>query len=317
MKIGYKLPNCAGVLCEPEWVMPNTLVDLARLAHGLGYESLWMHDHLLPPEEIQITEPVILEPLVLIGQLAATIPDILFGIATLVLPLRDPVLLARQLATLNMLFPNRVIAGVGVGRYKSEFLACGSALFHERGKVTTEYIQLIRNLWEHKTSSFDGAYRSVINARFSPKPNRYAAVPIWVGGNSRAAIQRAASLGDGYVPAAKLPEEIEEDKALLKHELEKNSRDPSDFPMGLSLTIDFPRQGESRTRSLEERGMHGHGRERIVSGGIDEITTRLNDFILAGVNHFLLSFRASDLSELKETMDRFASEVRPRLIAKA
>ena len=314
MDIGYKLPNCAGVLCEPEWVVPNTLEELSRLAYGLGYDSLWMHDHLLPPEEIQIAEPVFLEPLVVIGRLAATVPEILFGIATLILPLRDPVLLARQLATLNMFFPNRVIAGVGVGRYKSEFLACGSDLFHQRGKVTTEYIQLIRNLWEHERSDFDGAYRSVKDARFSPKPKHYGSVPIWVGGNSEAAIRRAAFVGDGYVPAAKLPEEIKEDKALLKRELEANSRDPSDFPIGLSLTIEVQRQSESTSEGLEERGMHGHGRERVVSGGRDEIIARLNEFIIAGVNHFLLSFRDSDLSELKETLDWFANDVRPQLI---
>lgn len=313
IKIGYKLPNCAGVLCEPEWAEPETLEDLARRAHLLGYDSLWMHDHLLAPEEIQIPEPVIIEPLIAIGRLAALVPDIQFGIATLVLPLRDPVLTARQLMTLHMFFPGRIIAGVGVGRYESEFISFGSSWYRERGKVTSEFIRLMRSLWEEDEATFQGAYRTVESPRFFPKQGRRGELPIWVGGNSPAAIRRAASMGDGFVPAAKTPEEIREDRAALTRKLEELGRDPARFPIGLSLTIEAVHQQHARAEDLEERGLHGHGRERVAAGDAEAVAARLNEFIDAGVEHFLLSFRTTTLPQLKEDMEWFTAEVRPQL----
>ena len=314
IKIGYKLPNCAGVLCEPDWAHPGTIEDLAQLAHGLGYDSLWMHDHLLAPKEIQAAEPVVLEPLIAMARLTAMIPDIQFGIATLVLPLRDPILVARQLMTLYMFSPGRVIAGVGVGRYESEFVSMGSAWYHERGKVTTEFIRLIRCLWEEGDTSFNGTYRSAECGRFFPKLGRSGDLPIWVGGNSAAALRRAASVGDGFVPAAKTPEEIRADRASLTRQLEELGRDPAGFPIGLSLTVEAVHRQHARAEDLEERGLHGHGRDKAVAGEAEAVALRLNEFIESGVEHFLLSFRASTLTALKEDMEWFSSAVRPQLV---
>jgi probable F420-dependent oxidoreductase len=313
MKIGFKLPNCAGVLCEPAWATPENLLDLSRLAHKLGYDSLWMHDHLVAPDEVQLEEPNFHDPLVSISHLAAMVPDITFGMATLILPLRDPVALARQLVTMQAFFPKRLIAGVGIGRYKSEFLAAGSPLFHQRGKVTTEALKLIRALWEQPEADFEGEFFTLQGARFYPKPEARGGIPIWVGGNAKAAVRRAAALGDGYVPAAKLPGEIREDRALLLEELERHGRHPQEFPIGLSLTVDLLREAEDQAAEMEARGLHGHAEERVVRGGPHRVTERFRELADAGVSHFLLSFRASSLEELKDRLAWFARDMMPHL----
>jgi alkanesulfonate monooxygenase SsuD/methylene tetrahydromethanopterin reductase-like flavin-dependent oxidoreductase (luciferase family) len=126
-------------------------------------------------------------------------------------------------------------------------------------------------------------------------------------------VRRAAWLGDGYVPAAKLAEEIRADRQMLHEEMAKAGRDPAGFPVGLSLTVELMRPSDSQVEDLEERGMHGHARDRIVRGHPEQVAARLNEFGEVGVNHLLLSFRANDLSELKERMAWFVEDVRPLL----
>ena len=313
MKIGFKLPNCAGVLCEPEWATPQNLLRLSQLAQRLGYDSLWMHDHLVAPDEVKIDEPNFHEPLIMISLLAALVPDITFGIATIILPLRDPVLFARQLVTMHAFFPGRFIAGIGVGRYESEFLASGSQMFRKRGKMTTEALQLIQGLWQQPELDFDGEFYKLQGARFYPKPAAHGQIPIWVGGNSEAAVRRAATLGDGYVPAAKVPDEIRADRALLIEALEEAGRDPEGFPIGLSLTVELVGDSDALTEDLEARGLHGHAHDRVVHGKPQRVAERLQELASAGVDHFLLSFRATELEELEDRLEWFAREVRPQL----
>lgn len=315
MKIGFKLPNCAGVLCEPEWATPQNLINLSQLAQRLGYDSLWMHDHLLAPEEVKIDEPNIHEPLISASHLLAIVPEITFGIATIILPLRDPVLFARQLVTLNAFSPGRLIAGIGVGRYESEFRASGSRRFHQRGKMTTEAMQLIRGLWEELRLDFEGEFYTLQGARFYPKPAAREDIPIWVGGNSEAAVRRAAALGDGYVPAAKTPDEIRADRTLLVEALQQQGRDPQGFPVGLSLTVEPVRDQATSAEDLEARGLHGHAHDRVVHGRPERVAERLLELADAGVDHFLLSFRATTLEELGEHLEWFARDVRPQLEA--
>ncbi len=313
MKIGFKLPNCAGVLCEPAWATPQNLIRLSQLAQRLGYDSLWMHDHLIAPDEVKIDEPNFHEPLITMSHLAGLVPDITFGIATIILPLRDPVLFARQLVTMHAFFPGRIIAGIGVGRYESEFRASGSRLFRKRGKMTTESLQLIRGLWQQPELDFDGEFYTLQGARFYPKPAAPGDIPIWVGGNSEAAVRRAAALGDGYVPAAKLPDEIRADRALLVEALQAEGRDPQGFPIGLSLTVELVRDSGAMAEDLEARGLHGHAHDRVVHGMPNRVAERLLELAGAGVDHFLLSFRATALEELEEHLEWFAREVRPQL----
>jgi alkanesulfonate monooxygenase SsuD/methylene tetrahydromethanopterin reductase-like flavin-dependent oxidoreductase (luciferase family) len=181
--------------------------------------------------------------------------------------------------------------------------------------MTTEALELIRGLWEQPELDFDGEFYTLQDARFYPKPAAHGVIPIWIGGNSEAAVRRAAALGDGYVPAAKLPDEIRADRALLVEALQQQGRDPQGFPIGLSLTVELVHDLTPKAEDLEARGLHGHAHDRVVQGKPDRVAERLLELADAGVDHFLLSFRASTLEELEEHLEWFARHVRPQLEA--
>lgn len=313
VQFGYKLPNCAGVLCEPEWVDPETIAGLAQLAESRGFDSLWLHDHLLTPAELkQVQSPDALEPTVLLGWLASLVQNLAVGVATFVVPFRDPVLMAKQLATLDVLYPGRIIAGVGIGQYESEFESLGLDTYRQRGRVTDEYLDIIRALFAGEPSTVSGNFRSIREASFHPRPPS-GNVPLWVGGGSEAAIKRAARIGDGWVPASMTPERVSAGRDLLETELNGRGRTVSDVTIALSLTIERE-QDASRHKDMESRGLHAHS--SAIGGNSEQVTSLLNEFVEAGVEHFLLSLPEESVTGVSENISWFSEEVAPAFHSK-
>lgn len=190
-----------GSAMELEVVLPDespsmpvdTLVDLARGAEELGYATAWLPDHVLPPGEYGETFGGVYEPLVTIGHLAAVTRRLRLGTSVLVAPLRDPFVLAKQVATLHRLSAGRVILGVGVGWNEQEFDALG-ADYARRGAITDDVLALLRHLFAGGTAPYRGRRFSYGQGVFAPIPD--GRVPIMVGGNSDAALRRAARYGD-------------------------------------------------------------------------------------------------------------------------
>lgn len=179
MRIDAVLPNESPT-------MPTTrLAELARQAEDLGHGTLWLPDHLLPPEPYGETYGGVYEPLITLAHLAAHTSRIRLGTSVLVTPLREPVLLAKQAATLARLSGDRFVLGVGVGWQASEF-AVVDADFRRRGARTDEILERLRSL--HRGEATDGV--------FEPRPAR--PVPIVVGGVSEAALRRAARFADEW-----------------------------------------------------------------------------------------------------------------------
>jgi probable F420-dependent oxidoreductase len=182
------------VLPDESPTMPvRTLVDLARAAEDLGYTTAWLPDHVLPPGEFGQAFGGVYEPLVTIGHLAAVTERLRLGTSVLVVPLRDPFVLAKQVATLHQLSGGRVILGVGVGWNKPEFDAMGADYPH-RGAVTDDALALLRHLFAGGTAPYRARRFSYEQGVFAPVPD--GNVPIMVGGNSDAALRRAARYGD-------------------------------------------------------------------------------------------------------------------------
>ncbi|MEU4388973.1 TIGR03619 family F420-dependent LLM class oxidoreductase [Promicromonospora sp. NPDC023805] len=186
---------------ELQVVLPNefptmparTLVDLARTAEDLGYTTAWLPDHVLPPGEYGQTFGGVYEPLVTIGHLTAVTEHLRFGTSVLVAPLRDPFVLAKQVATLHQLSGGRVTLGVGVGWNVPEFEAVG-ADYSRRGAVTDDMLALLAHLFAGGAAPYQGRRFSYEQGVFAPVPD--GSVPIMVGGNSDAALRRAARYGD-------------------------------------------------------------------------------------------------------------------------
>lgn len=175
-------------------IAPEAFVELAQAAERLGYRSLYLPDHLLPPAPYGATYGGVYEPLVTLAHIAARTSTIRLGTSVLVLPMRNPFVVAKQVATLDRLSAGRAVLGVGVGWDRTEFTAVG-ADFATRGARTDEDVALLRHLFRGG-GAFHGRFHHVEHGVFAPVPAR--PVPIMVGGTSEAALRRAAAVADEW-----------------------------------------------------------------------------------------------------------------------
>jgi probable F420-dependent oxidoreductase len=173
----------------------SEIVEHARRAEELGYDGVWLPDHLLPPEPYGPTYGGVFEPLITLTFIAAVTSRVRLGTSILILPLRDPFLVAKQVATLERLAPGRVALGVGTGWEEHEFAAARMP-FSDRGARTNSAIRLIRHLHTVGQGPFEDEYYGFQTGVFEPRPT--TPVPILVGGKSPAAYRRATLLGDGW-----------------------------------------------------------------------------------------------------------------------
>ena len=170
---------------ESAAMAPERLVELAVAAEELGYGTAWLPDHLLPPGEFGSTYGGVYEPLVTVGFLAARTTRIRFGTSVLVLPMRNPYVVAKQAATLHRLSGERLVLGVGAGWEATEFAAVGAS-FEDRGRRTDECLAIVRGLFSGED----------LGGVFEPKLR--APLPIMIGGTTVPALRRAARFGDEW-----------------------------------------------------------------------------------------------------------------------
>ena len=181
---------------------PETLARRARLAEDAGFESLWLGDHVTLPYGAR-TEPKLpadqprLEVVVALGYLAALTSRVCLGLGVIVLPQRQPVLLAKQLTTVDVLSGGRLIFGIGVGYLEPELQALGANL-SDRGARTDEYLAAIRAIWHQDAPSFDGRFVQFNEVMQRPLPLQQPHPPIVVGGSSPPAYRRAILSANGF-----------------------------------------------------------------------------------------------------------------------
>jgi len=196
MDIGFGAP-VAGV-----WATPRNLTEFARRAERLGYRSLWTFQRLLVPRESPMA-PVyrsVLDPMVSLGYAAAVTSSIRLGVAVVNHPFMSPLLLAKQAATVDVLSGGRLDLGVGIGWLAEEFTGSGATM-ERRGARTEEYMAAMRALWRGE-SGFHGPHYEIPAGRQDPRPVQRPGPPILLGGMSRAAMERAGRIADGWVTAS-------------------------------------------------------------------------------------------------------------------
>jgi probable F420-dependent oxidoreductase len=309
LKFGFYLPNYGPT------ASPDPLLTIARRGDELGFECMVVGDHIVVPKGIASPYPYTLggefpaaatgeylEQLTLLSFLAAVTSRIRLVPSVMVVPHRNPVLAAKMLATLDVLSKGRLTLGVGVGWMEEEFVALGAPPFAERGVVTDEYLRVFKELWTSDNPSFDGQYCQVSNITFLPKPVQKPHPPIWVGGQSRRAIRRAAELGDawhpvGAIPAAPLePEELAESLAILHRYARRAGRDPSEIEVAMKAPLyDVP-------TAVDRPG-------RRFSGSAEQILQDVATYSGLGVDHLIFDIRGQDLSRAMERIEWFAEEV--------
>jgi probable F420-dependent oxidoreductase len=215
MKIGLAL-----MFVRPLPYKPEILDWIGQYADEFGYESLWVPEHIVIPANYQTAYPYNQEtnklpnndetdtwpnPMVVLGYLAAVTKKARLGTCITILPLHSPIEMATQWAALDVLCNGRSIFGIGSGWLKEEFDAL-QIDWHQRGARTDESMQAMRVLWREDPSTFKGKHFSFEKLRCFPKPVQKS-IPIFVGGNSKAAARRAARLGDGFFPVGE-PHEL-------------------------------------------------------------------------------------------------------------
>jgi len=211
---------------------------VAQTAERLGYHVLWTAEHIIFPQTIgtpypygarfpyPVTDPI-LDIVATLSYVAAITSRIRLGSSVLVLPYRNPLVLAKELASLDVLSGGRLLLGVAAGWLKEEFDLLGVP-FGERGQRTEEYVNLLRALWTQEQVTFHGRHFELIDAAFFPKPVQQPHPPIWIGGGSAAALRRVARLGDGWiaVPRPSL-DDLANDIQQIRRLAEERRRDPA------------------------------------------------------------------------------------------
>ncbi|MEZ4282964.1 MAG: LLM class F420-dependent oxidoreductase [Myxococcota bacterium] len=270
MKFGIRIPPPQmGPIGDPDW-----LIRYARLVEGLGFESLWGIDHALMCIQYDSTYPYkttgrtpipaeanMPDPLILLAFLAAATERIRLGTSMLILPQRHPILLAKEIATLDRYSKGRVTLGVGVGWVEEEVRILKQD-FGDRGRRANEWIDILRALWADGLSRFDGQYFQFADIASYPKPVQPGGVPIMIGGHSEAAARRAGRQGDEFYPhwSTRGPNEeaLGELMSVVRLEAERAGRDPK--AVGLTLTSTSDAKTARATAELCAR----LGAERVV-----------------------------------------------------
>ena len=228
------------------------VVRMARAIEQIGYDHIDMFDHVVmgfpidgrPPGPYNPSMPI-LEALMTLSHIAAVTARVTLGTEVLVLPQRQPTLVAKQVSTIDTLSGGRVRLGVGVGWQESEYEALGED-FHTRGARMDEAIRILRAYWTEPRVDFDGKHYQITAMAMEPKPPQGRGIPIWVGGNSEAAYRRVGRLGDGWL-ASRVNEAADAKRAIeaIHRHAEAAGRDPASIGLQ-SMVAPPPRDAEGK-----------------------------------------------------------------------
>ncbi|HEX5591291.1 MAG TPA: TIGR03619 family F420-dependent LLM class oxidoreductase [Candidatus Limnocylindrales bacterium] len=268
----------------------------AELAERHGFVDVWTTDHLLVDASAAEDYGTIFEAVTTLAYLAGRTTRVRLGASVIVVPMRNAVVLAKELATIDNLSRGRLIAGVGVGWSRVEFANVGvTDRFSVRGAYTDETIRLWRHLWSGADWPFHGRFHTFDDFVFGPLPEQGGALPIWIGGRHEAALRRAGRLADAYHASAASPAALEPRIPVIRAAAEEAER-----PMPrLSARV--------RVRLGDSGPIDGYA----MRGTPEEVATEIRAFAALGVDHLALGFAARDPEGLAREVEAFVREVVP------
>lgn len=287
------------------------MLGVAQAADRTGLASVWAADHLLWPVEYESKYPYggdkypatydqpVCECVTTMTWLSAHTTRVKVGSLVIVVPQRNPWILARQLATLDYMNGGRTILGAGIGWLREEFEALGMP-FEARGARTEEAFRLMRTLWTEHPMRFEGRFHEAGPVGVLPHPTQQP-IPIWLGGNTPLAQQRAGRVAEGWVPYGLSPEELARGWDGVRAAAEGAGRDPSSITCSLwaPITLVDPNDPPG------PEGVELHGTA-------EQLVERLNAYAAAGLEH-LLMFNLCEPGQTVEQVERIAAEVLPHV----
>ncbi|HLO35956.1 MAG TPA: TIGR03619 family F420-dependent LLM class oxidoreductase [Candidatus Deferrimicrobium sp.] len=294
MRFGLCLPNFTPL------ASPEAIDAAAAAAERLGWDSVWTTDHVLvDTSEDAADYRTNFDVIGTLAWVGARYPTIRLGTSVIVVPQRNAVVLAKELASLDALSGGRVIAGIGVGWSEREFANLAMAdRFAVRGAYVEETIGLWRHLWSGSGAPFHGRFHDVSDYVFGPLPAQGAALPIWIGGRAEAALERAGRLADGYHSSASSPESVGRRVPVIRAAAEAAGRPMPILSARVRVAFDEP------VHSAEPRpyAMRGSGAD---------VAAEVAKFAELGFGHMALFFEAETLDAFIAAVERFSAEVAP------
>jgi probable F420-dependent oxidoreductase len=269
----------------------------AGLAEEHGFSDVWGTDHLLVPHAAAEDYGRIYEIVTTLAWVAGRFRRVKLGTSVVVVPMRNAVVLAKELATIDALSEGRLIVGLGAGWNEVEFGNVGVAdRFHVRGAYLEETIRLLRHLWSGSTEPFHGRFVAFEDFTFGPLPAQSGAVPIWLGGRSEKALERAGRLADAYHASATSPDQLAPRIPIIRAAAETAGR------------LMPPLSGRVRVEL-------GGGPQDFYTlhGSPGQVAAEIRRYEDLGVDHLALAFPEHDPEGVRRSIERFVTEVRPLL----
>ena len=276
---------------------PDFLRQLVEVGDKYGYDSIWLSDRI-------VSQRFSLEPMMALSMVAAYSNRLKFGTSVLAMPLRNPVVLAKQVATLDFLSQGRFFPAVGLGQEEpEEYEACGVSKM-DRGRRTDEAIRLMRRLWEEEDVTHEGEFYTCHNVDITPKPFFKPSPPVWIGGRSPSAARRVGRVGDGWLVSAATPEEIRSGREIVFSSAEEHKReieyDHIGVLLGYYLSPDAEESVEKASNFITRQRPDTFFTEYSALGTPEQVAECINKYAEAGAHKFVVR----PLCPAEETMEQ-------------
>lgn len=295
MDLGIALPILANIDVKDQ-------LKIAIKAEELGFKSIWASDHIIIPEEWKGRfSDIFPDPFIILTAISQNTSKIKIGTSAIILPYRNPIIIAKMCSTLDHFCDGRLICTVAPGWMQEEFEVL-SVPFEGRIAKTVEYIKILKSLWNTDPCNFDGEYFSYQNVSFQPKPVQKE-LPVWMGGNHKNAIERSIDFADGWQPIWFSSDELEIKLKYLNEYAEKKSKDLVDFKVSL----------RNRIRITSKNSKDEENPPTALIGEKVEVFDKILSYKRLGISEIVLDFITPDKDEILETMEILSEKVIPEL----
>jgi probable F420-dependent oxidoreductase len=294
---------------------PETVLRLARLAEDTGFDSIWLADHVAFPVTFKSEYPYaakgqfptslddpLLEPVATMGVLVGATSRVRIGVAVLIMPYRNPLLLARMLATLDNFSGGRIELGAGVGWLEEEFEALGRTDFKRRGKVTDEAIEIFKAVCAGGEVGYAGETYAFKPVYANPGSIQRPHPPVMIGGLSNPALRRVARHGTGWLAVMAAPKTLSERLTKLRELMSEAGRSFDELSLHYKMFLDID-GAKNNTDGVREPG----------TGSRQEIIDDLKQLFDLGFQKVIVRYRGNDADELTRQIDNFVSDIVPKV----
>tara|TARA_B100000700_G_C14980570_1_gene826174 strand:+ start:848 stop:1732 length:885 start_codon:yes stop_codon:yes gene_type:complete len=294
MELGLALPIIANISIKDQ-------LRIAIKAEELGFASIWASDHIIIPQEWKGRfSDIFPDPFIILTAISQNTSKITLGTSAIILPYRNPIIVAKMLSTLDNVSGGRLICTVAPGWMKEEFDALGIP-YEGRIDKTKEFITIMKKLWNDELGSFSGEYYSFENVSFQPKPIQDK-LEIWMGGNADAAIERAIDFADGWQPIWFGPDELKNKINYLEEYASKKNVEINNYNISLRNRI-----------LLTDSKDNGNNPNTALIGEKNEVFEKILAYKNLKIKEVVLDFISPNIEEILETMETVGKELIPEL----